>query len=250
MASKQQKLHGILWLALTIGIAAGFGLGAGPLIKMTPWSWEKALSRTLSFEPKICKMDEKSGQLFANLIQRIYPLDDQDAFFAIEVQAVPDSSINAYASLGGKIYLHSGLFTAAESAEEIAGVLAHEIEHVKRRHILEAAMIRLMTSEGIKFIFGISNLSQLSYFLGLSFSRAQEMQADIGALQRLQKAKVSNDGFKQFFQRLEKDGLTDSLYSDHPSNEVRKQKISEYTNTDTSNIMSTADWKILKGICN
>jgi predicted Zn-dependent protease len=54
--------------------------------------------------------------------------------FVYRFRVVRDSSLNAFAVPGGYIYLHSGTVLAAGSVDELAGVIAHEIGHVKARH--------------------------------------------------------------------------------------------------------------------
>ena len=51
-------------------------------------------------------------------------------FFVVE-----DSQLNAFAIPGGSIYVHTGLIDRANSTDELASVLGHEIVHVKARHI-------------------------------------------------------------------------------------------------------------------
>ena len=52
---------------------------------------------------------------------------------------IKDRSINAFATLGGYIGTNAGLVLAAESEDEVAGVLAHEISHITQEHVLRGA---------------------------------------------------------------------------------------------------------------
>ena len=53
------------------------------------------------------------------------------------VLLIDDSSLNAFAAPGGYIYFYTGLISKAESEDEIAGVMGHEIGHVEGRHSIE-----------------------------------------------------------------------------------------------------------------
>src|SRR5690606_31044912 len=55
---------------------------------------------------------------------------------AVEVVLISDPSLNAFVAGGQRIYVHSGLINAAESAEEVQGVLAHELGHITGGHII------------------------------------------------------------------------------------------------------------------
>ncbi len=57
-----------------------------------------------------------------------------------------DSNINAFATPGGNIFITKGLLQRMNSEAELAGVLAHEIGHVLRKHHLEAIKKSARTS--------------------------------------------------------------------------------------------------------
>ncbi|WP_156454567.1 M48 family metallopeptidase, partial [Erythrobacter sp. CCH5-A1] len=52
----------------------------------------------------------------------------------VEVVLINDGSINAFVAGGQAIYVHSGLIGAADTANEVQGVLAHELGHITARH--------------------------------------------------------------------------------------------------------------------
>ncbi len=155
------------------------------------------------------------------------------------------------AGLGGIITIYSGLLNKAESPEEIAGVLAHEIEHVHHRHIMEGALVHLFTAEGIHLIFGdaSSGAGFAKYLLNMDFTKDQERQADEEGLRRLQAAHVDNQGFKAFFERMGKHEGSSVFLSDHPSNDERVEMVEKFKNEDTKPIMTNTEWEVLKNYC-
>jgi predicted Zn-dependent protease len=164
---------------------------------------------------------------------------------------VDDPVVNAYATLGGKININSGLIKSAETPEELAGVLAHEIEHVRHRHILERVLVNLFTAEGMNLILGggSSPAKWAKYFLNMDFTRAQETQADEGGLRRLQMAHVDNHGFKEFFARMGKEESTSVFLSDHPSNRDRMEMVDQFKNEDIRPILTQQEWDVIKNHC-
>lgn len=138
----------------------------------------------------------------------------------VRVHLLGDRSINAFVAGSQDIYVFSGLIETADSAEEVQGVLAHELGHVMGGHAIRAA-------EGAKTATGISLLSLLlgaaaiaagggeaglgilaagqQAALGkyLAFSRVQESTADAAGAQYLSKAGISGRGSLAFFKKLQ-----------------------------------------------
>ncbi|MBF0387583.1 MAG: M48 family metallopeptidase, partial [Candidatus Omnitrophica bacterium] len=190
---KASKTKGLVWVLAAVALAVVFGCGITPFVRAIPWHWEKDIANSLgsSEHNDVCRGNLKQEVLLKQLITRLYPLDRDDDRFSINVQIVNNSDVNAFAELGGKISLYRGLLEKAQSPEEVAGILAHEITHVSRRHILEGFVVHLMTIGGIQMVFGSSSsVKWTNFFLKMDFSRTQEAEADEGGLLRLQKANI------------------------------------------------------------
>ena len=143
---------------------------------------------------------------------------------------VIDPAINAYAVPGGIVVVNSGLLLAADSAEEVAGVLAHEVQHVERRHSLKAIVHDLGFYALLRFAlgdYGAGIAGKLARNLGaLKFSREQESDADLHALQALQKAGIDGAGMLSFFQKLgAREGKNIPLLSTHPASQDRLEAL-------------------------
>lgn len=253
MRDHASKLKGLVWVTLACVLGIFFAAGLSPLAHLIPWGWEKKLGEAMVFTPpeKECRLNTEADALLQRLVKRLYPLYPDDSAFSIEVHVAQSPVINAYATLGGKITVNSGLLHKAESPEEIAGVLAHEIGHVHHRHIMEGMLVHLFTAEGINLIFGGGSTAGgfAQYFLRMDFTRQQETQADEDGLQRLQRAHVDNQGFKRFFERMEKENGGSPFFSDHPSNRAREEMADRFKNKDDQPIMTKEEWEILKHYC-
>ncbi len=128
-----------------------------------------------------------------------------------------DSTLNAFATPGGFIYVYTGILKYLDSEAALAGVLAHEIAHSERRHATQ----NLTNYYGLSFLVSLvlgenpSDLAQIAGNLltGLTFlanSRAFEDEADDYAIKYLLSTKFYPGGVKFFFEKLRDDKLIDS----------------------------------------
>ena len=245
------KLKGLVWLLAAIGLAVMLGFGLSPLAHAIPWRWEQKLGHTLNRETETCKPDPAAEALLQRLTARIYPLQPGDGDITIDVRVAKDRDINAYAQLGGQITINTGLLEQATSAEEIAGVLAHEIEHARHRHVMQGVITHMLTAGGIGYIVGDADslANWAEFFLNMGFTRTQEEEADLDGLRRLQAAHIDNGGYRRLFERLEENDTAPPFLSDHPSNKVRRDMAAGFDNQGTTPVMTRTEWLMLKKYC-
>ena len=194
----------------------------------------------------------ESLALLEKLVKRVYPLSADDSALPITIEVIPGAPVNAFATLGGHIYVFEGLIKQAKSAEELAGVLAHEIEHVRNRHIIQGVAVNLFTLGALKVALPGDQQtgSQIArVLLTLTFSRQQEYEADEMGLQRLRAARVDAGGIQQFFARAEKMPSPPQILSNHPANETRARLAEQYRGYPVEPIMDATEWAILGAIC-
>jgi predicted Zn-dependent protease len=164
----------------------------------------------------------------------------------VDVVLLNDGEINAFVAGGQTVYMNSGLLGAADNAQEIQGVFAHELGHIVGGHVIR-------NGEGERPAMGITLLSLLlgaaaaaagspeaglGVFMAgqqaalgkyLAFSRAQEATADAASVKFLSKAGISGRGSVSFFEKLQnmefRYGFTKSaeaeFYSSHPMTDDR-----------------------------
>lgn len=133
---------------------------------------------------------------------------------------INDDSINAFVAGGQTIYLHSGLIQAADNANEVQGVIAHEMGHIADGHvILQDAGAR--PAIGITLLSMVLGLAAIAAGAGdagagimaagtaaaqgkfLAFTRVQEATADATGAKFLRTAGISGRGFLSFFKKLQ-----------------------------------------------
>lgn len=145
----------------------------------------------------------------------------------------PDPAINAYAAPGGVVVVNTGLIRAADSAEELAGVLAHEVSHVELRHSLKGAVknlgLRTLLSLALGDFSGTLAGEAAANLSEMKFSRDAEAAADQAGLQRLVQAGIAPDGMPRFFAKLAaSEGATaklPALLSTHPQSTERSTRL-------------------------
>jgi predicted Zn-dependent protease len=137
-----------------------------------------------------------------------------DQPFDYRFRVIPDSSLNAFAVPGGFIYFHSGTILNANSVEELAGVLAHELGHVKGRHSARMAKDAaipglLMTLAGVAASAATGEAAPLiaaqaaNVAIQLQYSRVYEDEADRMAVDFLARSGFRSEGLVRFFERID-----------------------------------------------
>ncbi len=113
--------------------------------------------------------------------------------------------LNAFATPGEQIVLTRGLIAKAESADEVAGVLGHEMGHGIEMHPETGIVRAIGLSAAVELMVGGGGgtLGNVGMVLAqLSYTREAEREADDHALAILKKAQISHRGFADFFKRL------------------------------------------------
>jgi predicted Zn-dependent protease len=250
MDDRASKTKGLVWALLALGLGMFLAVGVAPLAHAIPLSWERRLGNALDLGQgaKACRPSPQAQALLKKLVARIYPLDASEAAQPMEVAVVQDPAVNAFAGLGGKITLNSGLLRQASSPEEVAGVLAHEMGHVRHRHVMEGLLVHLFSWEGLRLIFGGGSASagMIQALLRMDFTRGQEAQADEAGLRRLQQAQVDSGGLRRFFERLQKDQPDNLLLSDHPDPGDRAKLAASFPTAHSRPILTPDEWAVLK----
>jgi Zn-dependent protease with chaperone function len=166
----------------------------GPMI---PESWERRMGEAMigDFGNRICHTQAGDAAL-ARLADELDPGGE-----TIRVGVANIEMVNAVALPGGQVLLFDGLVQDAESPEELAGVLAHEIGHVRERHVMSALLRQFgisILASGVGSGLGEGALGIMS----LGYSREAEAEADVFARAQMARAEVSPAGAAEFFERL------------------------------------------------
>lgn len=165
-----------------------------------------------------------------------------------------DNTVNAFALPGGIVIVHSALLEKADSADELAAVLAHEVQHVEQRHALKNMIHSLGWAALLMAVLGDVNAATavIIHQAGqMYFSRDIEDEADRLGYQALVRAKIAPGGMVTFFQKLEKlpgDDLPEWI-SSHPATGERIKTIQKMLLEQPCGECKTlqVDWKKVEG---
>ena len=208
-------LAGVAAVGLAIGLYFwGIPALATVLAARVPVSWEVALGNAAMAElapaARRCVDREQQGRIDAITETLVKTLPESRYPFRVIVANNP--TVNALATPGGSIVVFRGLLERTENAEELAGVLAHEIQHVMHRHSTKA--ILRQASAGVLMAALVGDVSAVVAFglqsartLGdLRYSRQAELEADRDGARMLHAAAVDPAGMVSFFQAMQQRG--------------------------------------------
>ncbi len=233
--------HRLLW-GTVLGALVGVGLllwfGSDLIVEWAvariPVEWERQLGETVYQDFLSKETVLKDGPAVSAVQEMTQRLTDNipDNPYKFQISVVQSPVVNAFALPGGYVVVFTGLLTKAESGEEVAGVLSHELNHVLQRHGLE----RMVKMLGLAAVVGIV-LGDQQGVLGLAkqvgmelvtlkFGRAQETEADVTGIRLLSDARIAPDGMIRFFERLsDKDKARVEVFSTHPMSAGRAERL-------------------------
>ncbi|GGE35892.1 metalloendopeptidase [Agaricicola taiwanensis] len=245
----------------------GIPLAAGIIVPALPLSVDEALGRSVDGNIRRLLEEGEGGdcgagpegaagrQALDKLVARLE--GSANLPFPLKVAVVRNNMVNAFATSGGYVYLMQGFIDEAETPEEVAGVLAHEIGHIAARD----GTRRVIETTGTSFLFGTvfgdltggGALAVGAQVLAESaHSRETERQADAFALNLMTSTSVSPAGLADFFRREARSSSDErfAILSSHPVSSERLEAIERAaTAGENQPILTEDEWAALKEIC-
>ena len=238
----------------------GIPLASGWFAYFIPVSIEKQVGQYVIDEvfPSriVCKTDA-GEQALEKLVSRLVPPGSEYVF---QVEVVDSGLVNAIAFPGGNILIFRGLLEKSPSSDAVAGVLAHEMQHVFQRHGTENLLNQVALSGLFKLLTVEANAIAETLFAGvrtlslLKYTRELETEADALALQLLYQAGVDPVEMLAMFQVLKNhsSSLPESI-STHPDMSSRMEKlkiiIDQKPDFMSKPVLSKQNWESLQNIC-
>jgi predicted Zn-dependent protease len=153
--------------------------------------------------------------------------------YRFNIQVVRNPEVNALAAPGGHIVIFSGLIDRMDTPEQLAAVLAHEMQHVIQRHSMKGIVRAVGLQAALSLILGdIGLFGDLAGNLTvLHFMRSDEQSADDEALNTLVRAGIAPEQMQRAFENLAKasPGRSDlgglKYLSTHPPLEERIERV-------------------------
>ena len=148
----------------------------------------------------------------------------------VKIVLINDDEINAFVAGGQIVYIHSGLLVRADNANQLQGVIAHELGHVAGGHIIRigegakaatgitllslvlgaAAIAAGAPDAGMGIIMAGQRAAMGNFF---AFTRAQESSSDLAGASYLSKAGYSGKGSLDFFKKLQNQEYRLAIYA-------------------------------------
>jgi Zn-dependent protease with chaperone function len=235
-------------------------LAADRLTPLIPYAVEKRIGEVADKQVKVIfdgkQCENPAGvAAFRKLVDTLRQAGDVDA--TADAAVIANEIANAIALPGGKIYVFEGLLAKAENVDELAGVLAHELGHVKNRDGLRNLIYNGGTSFLIGLLFGDVTGSSAIIFASrelfqASHSREAERTADQTTIDIMRKLGRSPKPMGEFLLRVtgKEKGKGLALISSHPLSEDRLARMSQQDQAPTAPPLLTAgEWAALKAIC-
>lgn len=203
---------------------------AGAVAGRIPVAQEQKFGRHV-FEGMRRTMKLKDEGADFELVRSLGTRLTQGSRYQYEFHVVENAAINAFALPGGVIVVHTGLIRATKRPEELAGVLAHEVQHVELRHSLRS----VIKETGLRGLWaaatgdlGGSLAGQAALKLtSLRFSRDAEREADTQGFSKLAEQNIDPQGMVDFFATMKHEaGATPPAWlSTHPDSAARQESL-------------------------
>ena len=203
---------------------------AGWVADQIPIEEETKLGRS-SFESMKGSLKLQDSGAAYDAVQSIGKRLTQGSKYNYEFNVVKDDTLNAFAMPGGIVVVHTGLINATKRPEELAGVLAHEVQHVEQRHSLQGMVKNL----GLRAVWALATgdlggtlAGQAAVQLSsLKFSRDAESEADDKGFDALVKQGIDPSGMPEFFKTMSEKAADApaAFMSTHPLSEDRRREL-------------------------
>lgn len=191
--------------------------------------------------PQIVRYVEEIGQ------RLVAKSDRPDIPYTFQV--VNDKGLNAFATMGGFVYVNTGLLTAAENEAQLASVMSHEIGHIAGRHAIEQ-LRKSALARGVAAAAGLDrNLAvQIGVDLALRRpnSRQDEFEADQKGLQTMTRAGYAPSGMVAFMKKLLRANSVPTFLSTHPATSDRIKALERAIDPEDANVGDGLDEQAYK----
>ncbi|WP_371748271.1 M48 family metallopeptidase [Bradyrhizobium sp. CCBAU 53338] len=240
----------------------GVPLAADRLAPLVPKPIERRIGDASEVQVKTifrgAACDDAAGQAaFRKLVNRLRDaagLDDDSMTAGVLRTSVP----NAFALPGGKVYLLSGLLDKAENPDELVGILAHELGHLKHSDNMRGLIYNGGTSFLIGLLFGDVTGSSAVIFASrsvveASYSREAETNADTFAIEIMHAlGRSPKPAAELMFRITGKEGGSglSTILASHPLTEDRLARMTKEDRPASGPpLLTDKEWQALKGIC-
>jgi len=254
--------------AASIALIAGLILWGIPALAelvtpLIPTSWEVALGESVAQQlaPDNQRCTNRQLQDSVDGITARLAAAQPNSPYRFHVTVVDGQVFNAFAAPGGQIVIFRAMIETMDHPEELAGVLAHEIQHIARRHAMKALVRDLSIAAMVGAVFGdITGIGALAVTAGrtlttLHYSRETETEADREGLALLQAARIDPMGMVRFFETLQQHTGSEDLpayLSTHPNTDERladMKTLASAMSVPSAPLLPNVTWNEVRNLC-
>jgi predicted Zn-dependent protease len=170
---------------------------------------------------------------YVNLVGLTVASQDPRPDITYRFAVLETPTVNAYAAPGGYVFITRGALGLIENEAELAGVLAHEVGHVNKRHVIE----QIRKSDTMREVRNLLDIQGTTLdkvvgtgtnvlFTGLS--REDELQADSLGIEYASAAGYDPAGLAAFVTRLDRhagEGPVSEFFATHPKPNERVERL-------------------------
>jgi len=256
------SLAGAAWSLAAIFLV-GVPLAAAPIADVMPpryreqiaeisWSQVEAFTET-------CDDADEAERIVNDVAYRMMQASNVEQKDEIWISIVDAPIPNAFALPDSSIVVTDELIGLSEHPDELVGVIAHEIAHIERNHIMKNIIRQMGAGIFFDIVFGGAGAGQAIAIASvnlasLRYSRGDEADADVRGLDYLDAANIDTAGLARLFDRFaqqvndQPEGVA-TLLSSHPATEARAQTARARSRAGLAPSMSAEDWAVVRRAC-
>lgn len=255
-------------IAIIAIAAALYGWGIPALVEVTaartPVAWEEKLGETVmvTLAPEPLRCTDSGPQRSLDTLMATLAAQTPDSPYRYRIFLVKLDVPNAFAAPGGYLAVTTGIIEVMDRPDELAGVLAHEMQHVVQRHatklLLREVSLQTLLRMASGDLGGLNSTLRMAHTLGrFRYQRDEESAADRGAVAMLATARIDPRGMVTLLEKLQRSPagrLAPPAYlSTHPDLDARittlKDLIAQTRVPSPRATLPDHVWRELKAAC-
>jgi beta-barrel assembly-enhancing protease len=242
----------------------GIPMYAGPIASVVPPPYRAQIadiswSQVNNFAD-YCDDSDEASRVLNDMAHRIMTASDVANRDDIWITIVDAPFPNAFALPDNSIVVTDDLIQVTGHPDELTGVIAHEIAHIERNHVMKNIIQQMGAGVFVDVVFGGAGVGQVVALgavnlAGLRYTRGDEEEADARGLDYLDAAGINSGGLAQLFERFQEleaeqgAGEIPTILSSHPATPARAAAALARAREGLEPSLSDRDWRIVRQAC-
>jgi Zn-dependent protease with chaperone function len=241
----------------------GVPLAAGPIANAMPNAWRGQISEIswsqVNAVTATCDDADAATAILNDLADRLMQRSHLPQRGHVYVTIVRAGFPNAFAMPDDTVVVTDQLIAMAEQPDELAGVIAHEIAHIERNHVMTNVVRHIGAGVFFDIVFGTGGAGQAIAVAsvnlsGLGYDRDAEAEADRRGFDYLEAANIDPGGLGRLFDRFartqhESHSAFGTLLSNHPATAERAAAARARARPGSGPALTAAQWRIVRSAC-